>query len=179
MTDGGNLPDLFAMVDEYFPAATAKRDLLEASAYLRAMGEPSMAGDDQPETYRFLLMPSFKPIVSIRIQVGEPASLVHKNFMGSPFKPGTAAFVDESRQLTPEEITLVRDRVKQSAFWSTAEQGRQQGLDGAYWVMEGRRGSQHRVVVRWSPKADGADRAFRELGEFFVGLAGDDCFSTA
>jgi hypothetical protein len=54
-----------------------------------------------------------------------------------------------------------------SNFWSLDTADEQLGLDGAQWLIEGRRGDIYHSVERWSPRG-----AVRDLGCLFFALAG-------
>jgi hypothetical protein len=54
-----------------------------------------------------------------------------------------------------------------SDFWSLDAADEQFGLDGAWWLIEGRCDDTHHSVERWSPRG-----AVRDLGCLFFALAG-------
>ena len=181
-------PDYAALVDilarnaEYLPDNAAIAGLDMAPAYLRAMAEPSLVQyhDGYSECYRFLWMRSFQPTVMVRVDSkAEQHKLVAKSWEGMPLPAMGRSGHDTSRALTAEESKSFRDLLKQVRFWKLETQSTRQGLDGAYWVLEGRSASEHRVVVRWSPDADGPDRAFRELCAFMLHIGGIELTSAA
>ena len=54
-----------------------------------------------------------------------------------------------------------------SNFWSLDSADNRLGLDGADWLIEGRRGDEYHQVERWSPQG-----AIHNLGRLFFALAG-------
>jgi hypothetical protein len=56
------------------------------------------------------------------------------------------------------------------AFWKmpTRPPEPELGLDGAQWIIEGRRAAQYHVVDRWTPKKG----SYRDAGLHFLQLSG-------
>ena len=123
------------------------------------------------ECYRLLLVPSFRPSVSVRLEASaSAATAVTKAWVGDPFLGLGELSQDTRRQLAGEELDAFRALVKESRFWRLPSETDRAGLDGSDWVLEGRNARSHHVVVRWSPQRTGDDAAFRELCEFMLAL---------
>lgn len=164
------LVDVIARNGEYFPDPRIAADLIMVPAYLRVMGEPSLAPgrDVAGEAYRFLHMPSFSPPTCVRI---DESGVTARAWLGIPVdgkgKPG----FDETRALTSVERQTFQSLLAASGFWEMTPKGGAQGLDGTFWVLEGRRQNAHHVVIRWSPDKYGTEAPFVRLGQFMIALA--------
>lgn len=73
------------------------------------------------------------------------------------YEPGTVQTIVE-KQLSDPEWTLLSSSLARAAFWGMRTRGDNEGLDGAQWILEGRRADSYHVVHRWSPK----EGAFRQ-----------------
>jgi hypothetical protein len=165
--------------EQYFPVDADVSDLMWAPAYLRLLDEPSLAlGRIEPqECFRLLWMPSFEPMVMVRVDGGGlQRRFVAKSWDGWPIESmGLRLELNASRDLTLDESRSFSELVEQSRFWQLDTPSPVHGMDGCTWVLEGRSPTRHHVVVRWSPRRDGPDRTFRELGAFMLRLVGQEC----
>jgi hypothetical protein len=146
------------------------------SKHLAAMEEPSLSCGplDATESYRFLWLRTFHPPVAVRVSWaagrGEIVAVLLDGAGG--YEPGKES-KRVRRAVTRPEWETLRDATERSRFWTspTGEQTNEIGLDGAQWIVEGRRGGRHHVVDRWSPDEGGAHRA---LARALVAAAGLD-----
>lgn len=78
-----------------------------------------------------------------------------------------------SRQvpLAMSDWRKVEEAVDAARFWGLSEQGGDLGLDGAEWLLAGRRRFDYHLVRRWSPNG-----ALHDLGRLLFDLAGLDEF---
>lgn len=131
------------------------------SQHLRAMSEPSLSCKEPAgEVYRFLWLRTWGRPTTVRIEVlkgGATISAIELDGAGG-YEPGKVSRRFE-RKLTEGEWTQVAEGLRGIDFWTAPTRVRNNGLDGAQWIMEGRKGSQYHVVDRWSPKS-GAYRDF-------------------
>jgi hypothetical protein len=166
---------MFAYNEVYFPGLADVGDLMMAPPFLRAMEEGPFAGlpASAPESYRLLVMASFRPVSLIHIRgiEGPSCSRTAKTWLGHPLKAMGRLDVNTVRQLRSEEQRTLRRHLYDSAFWKLDTESPRSGLDGATWVFEGFRGGRHHVVARWSPSEDGPDRKFRDLCAYMTTLA--------
>lgn len=145
---------------------------------LDALGEEylcaSIEEPDVVETYRFLWLRSFHPAVLVRLSVlkeGRVVSLYKEtdapwggqllppedvdvlatlNVGGGPVKISFETFLEHFRELAEE------------FFWSQPFRKKAVGVDGATWILEGRREGECHVVDRWSPPTSEPMRVFAE-----------------
>jgi len=122
------------------------------------MSEPSLScgADPSGQTYRFLWVRTFHHPIAIRVTLsGSTGSLVAIELNGQGgYEPGNVLRRKEQR-LTETEAMLVTTVVRDGRFWQTDTTHRplgEGGLDGAEWIMEGRRGSSYHVTHKWSPR---------------------------
>jgi len=131
------------------------------SSHLRAMSEPTLScKQSATESYRFLWLRTWGAPIAVRVEVlGGAAAITAVELDGAGgYRPGKVARRVE-RKLTKVEWAQVSDGLVKIEFWKTPTREGRGGLDGAQWVLEGRKGSQYHVVDRWTPQ--GGD--FREL----------------
>jgi hypothetical protein len=124
--------------------------------YLCAMGEESLAGQEADEAYRFLWLPSrgYRP-VAVRVQsspAGATLFAVELDHRGGT-EPGPIK-QRLPRKLAAGEWAALQAAVNAAGFWDMPSKKEEMGLDGAEWVLEGKRGARYHVVQRWSPRND-------------------------
>jgi hypothetical protein len=69
--------------------------------------------------------------------------------------------------VAPEGWTSLRDALIAADFWSLDPTERRLSLDGAQWLIEGRKENVYHGVSRWSPQG-----GLYALGRLFFALAG-------
>lgn len=69
--------------------------------------------------------------------------------------------------LSLDDWQKLQSGLNSSCFWNLEPADDQLGLDGAWWLIEGRLGNIYHSVERWSPRG-----AFHDLGRLFFALAG-------
>ena len=131
---------------------------------LRAMAEPSLScKQPRGEVYRFLWLRSRARPVSVRVADrgdGATLSAVELDVYGKARRV--------ERELSPTEWAEVVTGVGRVEFWQMRTEDDDRGLDGAQWILEGRKRSRYHVVDRWSPDSG----AYRELCLSLLKLAG-------
>ena len=153
------------------------------TSHLTAMGEtalPNGAG----EAYRFLWLRSFDHPIAVRVHCSsETCRLTGVRTSGKGgYEPGSIA-ERTSRALSTNEVRRFRELLARLPFWgpqpgppvSIGPDGTEFeiiGVDGAQWILEGRRGATYHLWDIWSPRAAGAESPFRELCLYLVRLAG-------
>lgn len=135
-------------------------------AELCAMGEPSLTVQG-PETYRFLWMRHLHNPVAVRL-AREGSDVAVVTIEADTHDPSTKRrheFVVEGAAWT-----ALRGHLDAADFWNLAgDPGEdERGLDGADWIVEGRRGGIYHSVIRWNP----VPGPFRQVCEDFIRLAG-------
>jgi hypothetical protein len=133
------------------------------SKHLIAMGEPRLSGGPN-EVYRFLWLRIFANPIVIRITCDpKGCDLIAKRLDGSGgYEPGKVAGRKE-RRLSDEEVTNVRRLLSKAQFWGRQPNDERIGLDGAQWILEGRREGSYHLWDVWSPERVGPYGDFREL----------------
>jgi hypothetical protein len=135
-------------------------------AELCAMKEPALSVSG-PETYRFLFMRHLHNPVAVRFTRkgdGIAVTTVEANVHDPK---------DNRRHEFTAEIGAWNDlkaHLESADFWNLFGDPTEdeRGLDGADWVIEGRRGGVYHAVVRWNPPPG----PFRSACEDFIKLAG-------
>jgi len=140
---------------------------------LRIVGEPSLSCGQAPgtEVYRFLWLRTFHHPISIRVTRSDnKTALVAAELTGAGGSdPGSVARrVDKI--LAIAEWKGLEAALSGTAFWkmSTRQPDKEVGLDGAQWIVEGRRVAEYHVVHRWTPRTG----SYREAGLHFLELSG-------
>lgn len=127
-------------------------------AALSALDEPDLACDDAPESYRLVLLPATETPTTVRVTLGLAEPVIRASRGGPTLQGRWASGVRSvSRPLRLPEIDRLRRALRQQAFWSAAGDeagGTAPAADGAYWVLEGRRGDTYQRHVRWQPAED-------------------------
>ena len=140
-------------------------ELYQAGRVLTTMHESYLgAPSDVPscERYRFLWLRTFHCPVAIRVERhGTSRGLALRVLNGKGgYDPGLLVRSEE-RAVTAAQWDRLQQRLSAAGFWSLPLRGKQQGLDGARWVLEGARPGEHRIVHRWCPRSDTEDAPFR------------------
>jgi len=145
------------------------------SKHLRVMGEPSLScgPTSAVETYRLLWLRTFHRPVAVRVsRDGRDSRLGVVELTGAGgYEPGRIAARSE-RVLSEADWKDLSAALSKLSFWSMPTQAPKSasvGLDGAQWILEGRRGlADYHIVDRWSPW----EGAYRDVGLMFISLAG-------
>jgi hypothetical protein len=134
------------------------------------MGEQALAAG--ADSYRFLYLRTFHAPISVRVQrIGERWLLSARVLSGhGGYEPGhVVTRID--RELSPPEIELLQRRLRAADYWGEPWVNEDVlGVDGAQWVLEGRRGADYRLLDIWSPESVHY-RLFREMCISFLDLA--------
>ena len=135
-------------------------------AELCAMGEPSLSVAG-PETYRFVWTRHLRNPVAVRVtRAGADVAVVMVELDAhDPSAKRRHEFVASG-----EVWAALHRHLEAADFWNLAgDPGEdERGLDGADWVIEGRRGGLYHSVIRWEPKAG----PFRDACEDLIKVAG-------
>jgi hypothetical protein len=125
------------------------------------------------ESYRFLYLRTFHASIGVRVQrIGE-RWLLSSRLLDGPGGDEPGRVVRRSdRELSPEEAQALQRRLGGAHFWGTPwEDQADTGVDGAQWILEGRHGSEYRLLDIWSPQGTHYQR-FREACLYLLDLAG-------
>ena len=135
-------------------------------AELTAMSEPALCVSG-PETYRFVWTRHLRNPVAVRV-TRAGADLAVVSVEGDAHDPGEARRHEFAAG--GQVWTALRAHVEAADFWNLAGDPGQdeRGLDGADWVIEGRRAGLYHSVVRWEPKPG----PFRAACEDLIKVAG-------
>lgn len=154
----------------YFPRHGDVMELLLARQALIAMGEPSLADSAAAnESYRFLWLRTFHQPIAVRLaRKTHGATIITKILDGQGGFAFGALVQNAERQLADAEVAETYRLINAARFWSLPTRNDRGGLDGAEWILEGQRDGRHHVVVRWSPRRESDDGAFRALCEHLL-----------
>ncbi len=121
--------------------------------------------ETEAEAYRFLWKSSFNGAALVHIaragdSVGLRSQVLGRSRLRLREPPLSSALSLDDWEELQRALTI-------SDFWSLDADDEQFGLDGAQWLIEGRRGDIYRSVRRWSPRG-----AVYDLGRLFFAFAG-------
>lgn len=136
---------------------------------LNAAQERQLAGDP---AYRFAYIPSFHPtrVAVAFLEAGKPV-VVGKILSGKGgHEPGTLVRTTR-RSLSADEWRLLEQRLQNAGLWEETDRDDRLGLDGAQWVLEGRRHGRYKFHDVWSPD-DSTHPQYRKACAFMLELAG-------
>lgn len=170
------------MEESYFPPNTLAVDPYcdefkqsWYSKFLKAMSEPTFAqlGLESREVYRFLWLRTFHRPIAVRIgRCGDDCTLLAKELDGAGgYEPGTIS-KEISRPITLKEWDKFLSLLRNTDYWELSNKDDALAIDGAFWILEGKRNGKYHVVNRHSPRTDGPDSAFREVCLYLLALTG-------
>lgn len=156
----------------YFPAGVLahERRTEWMGKYYAAVTEQSFTCfEDNAEAYRLLYLASFENPTSIRIwRDGDRYQMTVKQLateVGGEVT-GKDLSVNATRTLPKEEWDKIQGLLKTANFWSMpSRDSRESGLDGTWFILEGKKDGKYHVVERWSPEHE---TAFLELSGYLV-----------
>jgi len=136
-------------------------------AELCAMGEPSLSTPGK-ETYRFLWMRHQRNPVAVRVTRAGGDGITVVVVEGDAYDPKASRRHEFSAGL--DAWKALTGHLDAADFWNLAgdPDEDERGLDGADWVLEGRRANIYHSVVRWEPKPG----PFRDACEDLIKVAG-------
>lgn len=140
------------------------------SKHLKALNEPALPSiEGANETYRFLWLRSFHHPIAIRVwRIGEERNIVFKELDGAGgYEPGKL-IANKTRRLTADEWDKFIDLLQKTSYWQLPTESKDFGLDGAQWVLEGKKDEQYHIVDRWSPRSG----SYLEACSYLLKLSG-------
>jgi hypothetical protein len=135
-------------------------------AELCGMGEPPLSVSG-PETYRFVWTRHLRNPVAVRVtRAGADVAVV--SLQADERDPASKRRHEFT--VSGEVWTALRAHLDAADFWNMAGDPAEgeRGLDGADWVLEGRRANIYHSVVRWEPPPG----AFRTACEDLIQVSG-------
>jgi len=143
------------------------------------MAEPPLfdsSNADHAQTYRLMMLPSFRPPLVVRLVVSPDGSgKVVAKAGQSDAQPGTLV-VNRTSEPAQADISAFLSLLDKADFWSmpTREPSnpdprkRLVVMDGTEWILEGWKGGEYHLVTRTSPKfgpyTEAAQYLLRRLG---------------
>lgn len=122
-----------------------------------------VARQSEDEAYRFVWEHSFGEHARVRVGWYGETGILNWSHAPGIFSPARNA----EQRLSPADRARLLAALAAAKFWTCDAVEARVGLDGAHWLIEGRRGDRYRRWVLWSP-----DGAFERLGRVFFDLAG-------
>ena len=135
-------------------------------AELCGMNEPSLSVSG-PETYRFVWTRHLHNSYAVRVtRAGADIAVVS---VQADARDPSAKRLHEFT-VGPEIWKKLLGHLEAADFWNLAgdPQDNERGLDGADWVLEGRRANIYHSVIRWQPKLG----PFRDACEVLINASG-------
>jgi hypothetical protein len=149
------------------------------SSYLRAMEEPSLwklsANDHKVTVYRLLWVPSFHPVIAVRItRSGESLVLRAVRLEAGPSARPGKVLDRRTKKLSDDDWTLLQVYLEKCHYWTmktVIDKGANINLDldGDSLVCEGADRGKYHVVQR-----SGDDPIYEALCKFILALSGFD-----
>jgi len=121
------------------------------SKHLKAMKEPVLQDSELSDVFRFTWLRSFHhPIVIGLKKDKNKVSLYWKVCDGQGgYEPGKMT-INQTKQLSMAEWKDISEKVDLINFWNLpSTEKNNSGLDGAQWILEGRKQGKYHVVDRW------------------------------
>lgn len=165
--------------EEYFPARTFsdREDWSTESAslyaeQLKALKEAPLFSPKparEVECYRFAWLRSFDRKVVLRVDVDKTGTgvLTIKISEARPSDAFPKLEKSEKKALTKEQLQSIRALIWRWQFFDEPSHIKDQGVDGATWIIEAAVDGRYHVVSRWSPKTG----SVREIGGRLLELA--------
>lgn len=119
----------------------------------------------ESEVYRFIWHSSFDG--NAVVSIGRNAEAIMLRWKYACFRVAAADDAPPVVALPAADWQGLQDCLNAARFWSLDSTDESLGLDGAQWLIEGRREDAYQAVARWSPA-----RAIYDLGCLFFALAG-------
>jgi hypothetical protein len=124
------------------------------AAFMKDFKEPTFLTlyESDDEAYRFVWIRSFDEPITLRIQKSlAKISLTVKRSVGEGgFKHG-GLIVDQSKDISILAWMKFKSLLEKECFWMMETGDREFGIDGATWLLEGRRENRYHFVCKWSP----------------------------
>jgi hypothetical protein len=190
-----NEPDQNPSGEKYLPAGQMgpwdtppdKRDQYARDVFsseLRALGEPTMLGARQSESYRLMMELSPVQLLAIRAEPGRihtavveplPIKSVEERADASSPEKEFGPRGCRARVLSASEWSDIRECFDKRSFW-TAPTGRPPWhmFDATSWIIEARRQEQYHFVVRIGrdPNDLAHDDTFMDCARLLIGFSG-------
>jgi hypothetical protein len=142
------------------------------SSQLRALEEPSLwelSRTESTQSYRFLWLRTLDHPLSVRFDANADGTgqLVTKMSSGTGGNDPGKLVLNQTQQLTKEQIAGLLLKVEAAAFWSLPTNENSGGRDGARWIIEGVHQRRYHIVDRWTPSSG----PVREIGLYLMRLS--------
>ena len=139
--------------------------------YYAALREPTFSClDEDIEVYRLLYLPAFESPTAIRVWREEGKYWMTIKQLDAGWLPGLdrqSLKLNTTRQLSVNEWVQFKNLLNRANFWSMpAADGREPGLDGISFTLEGKIPGRNHVVYRWMPE----DESFVEACHYLVSI---------
>jgi hypothetical protein len=162
--------------DGYFPVGVLSQSTGKVERfgrYYSAMMEaPLSCLDEDIEAYRLLSLISSEPPASVRIWRRGDRKYIEVRQLSSVGMPQYGAKdlkVNVTRLLADNEWNHFQELLEKSNFWAMpTEDGKPVGLDGASFLLEGKKPHRYHVVDRWFPE----DQNFLNACGYLYGISG-------
>jgi hypothetical protein len=141
------------------------------SKHLEALNEPVLSSiAEHDETYRFLWLRSFHHPITIRIwRTGDEKNMVFKELDGHGGDWPGKMIAHQARRITTDEWNKFINLIQEASYWQLPAVGEDSGLDGANWILEGKKDGQYHLVDLWSLGSSGN---YREACLYLLKLSG-------
>jgi hypothetical protein len=138
-------------------------------AYLDAMREPRLrAGTgSRVAAMRILCVTSFGHAAAVRYTFDEGGASRRAVQLQGYGAAAARIEVDRTDRLTRAQANALLASLDAAGYWNMATNEENTGLDGLRIIVEATRGSDHRVVDRWSPSYDTNERDLAGYRQFY------------
>ena len=128
------------------------------SSRMNGLHEPSLLSDaeNSEEVYRFVWMRSFHNLICLRIQKSSGSiAMIIKEANGTGGDETGTLKVDRTKQLSADEWNRFESLLATECFWRLDTSKDEGGIDGATWLLEGKKSNRYHLAWQWSPQNKG------------------------
>lgn len=139
------------------------------TGYLYVLKEPVLFTDTTPkEVYRFTWVRTFDNPVSVRIEKNKNSyELYWKQSDGKGgYYPGKL-ITEKHKKIDKNEWDAFVKMIDQTDFWNLKTDNNYTGIDGATWILEGKKLTRYHKAEIWSPGSSGK---FYQCCDYLLGL---------
>ncbi|MDB4924074.1 hypothetical protein [Mucilaginibacter sp.] len=158
----------------YFPVDESKRNSgitsfenLWYSLKLEAMNEPVIYKHKSGvNSYRFTWLRSFHHPIAIRINKNNNVySIYWKMSDNGKYEK---LVTDKHKIISKATWDLFESKLKQLDYWKMGTNSNERsGMDGAQWILEGKKANTYHLIVRWSPESKSK---YYQCCDYLIGL---------
>ena len=137
--------------ESYFDGNSLDQGL---SNYIIALQEHSLLTNttNDEEVYRFVWLRTFDHPISLRLQRSSlDFSLIIKQSDGKGGYGAGNLIVNREKRISVWEWIKFKELLEKECFWTMKPSDHEFGIDGATWILEGKRENSYHFMFKWDP----------------------------